>query len=514
MDSEAMTIILNSRAGNRQWICLAVLALPVLLVSMDITVMYLVVPAISTHLHPTSSELLWITDIYGFFEAGLLITMGTLGDRIGRRKLLMIGGSAFALASLLAAFSHTVTQLIIARAVLGIAGASLLPSTLAMIRNLFHDPKQRTLALGIFTTCFSAGTMLGPFIGGILVNHFGWSSVFLMAIPVMALFLLLAPFLLPEFRDPVPAGFDLASATLSIFAALSCIYGIKQLAEHRFDITATGFMPLVFIVAGIALGFVFLLRQRKIEYPLIDIKLFETPAFSITQCSMFICIFAWAGIFLFISQQLQLVMGMDTFHAGLWTIFSAIGSIITCSITPGLVHTVPRRFVLSGGLFIMCVGLLIMYIYARQFPLYLLVISITLLSGGCGMAVTVGHDIVMNSAKPQQAGAAASITETFTTFGGAFGIALLGSVSTALYSASWIQSSVKNISAENVLAAKTTLGGAVDTASQLPDEQKLQLLQTAKAAFGYSFQVVAGISFVLLATMALLVIWKEYRTDE
>lgn len=496
-----------AKAGKREWLGLAVLALPTLLVSMDMTVMYLVVPAISESLRPGSAELLWITDIYGFLEAGLLITMGTVGDRIGRRRLLFIGGTTFALASVLTAYSDTVGMLIAARALLGMAGASLLPSTLSLIRNLFHDRKQRTMALGIFTTTFSAGIMMGPLIGGILVNHFGWGSVFLIAVPVMGLFLLFAPVLLPEFRDPVAGRFDIFSAALSIVAVLSGIYGIKRLAEDGADS-----MSVLFILAGLITGILFYQRQKKIRDPLIDLRLFRDAAFTTTLLSMFIALFAWAGLFLFISQELQLVMGLDAFHAGLWSVFGAVGSIICCSLVPLLVGYIHRIYLLLTGLLIMATGMLIIYTASQGFTLPLLVTSIVLLSSGCGIVVTLGHDIVMSRATSQQAGAAASITETCTTFGGALGIALLGSIGTAIYRERTGDALSGNLSASVIESAQTTLGGALVIAEKLPAPLKGQLIHSAHTAFGYSFSTVASISALLMISMAIIVLLRMRRS--
>jgi MFS transporter, DHA2 family, multidrug resistance protein len=197
-----MGIETPARAGRREWIGLAVLALACVLYSMDLTVLHLAVPEISADLEPSSAQLLWIVDIYGFLLAGSLITMGTLGDRIGRRRLLLIGAAAFGLASVLAAFSWSAEMLIAARALLGVAGATLAPSTLSLIRSMFLDPRQRTFAIGVWITSFSAGAVVGPPIGGVLLEFFWWGSVFLLAVPVMALLLLLGPLLLPEFRDP------------------------------------------------------------------------------------------------------------------------------------------------------------------------------------------------------------------------------------------------------------------------------------------------------------------------
>src|SRR5215218_2784400 len=236
------------RAGRRDWIGLAVIALPCLLYSMDLEVLYLAVPSLTSDLEPTSSQLLWITDIYGFLLAGFLLTMGALGDRIGRRRLLLIGAAAFGVASVLAAFSRTPEVLIASRALLGIAGATLAPSTLSLIRNMFLDPDQRAFAIGVWATSFSAGAAIGPLAGGLLLDFFWWGSVFLLAVPVMALLLVLGPVLLPEFRDPEAGTPDIASAAMSLAAVLAVIYGLKQIAQD-----GIGWPLLLSIMVGFAI---------------------------------------------------------------------------------------------------------------------------------------------------------------------------------------------------------------------------------------------------------------------
>src|ERR687891_1608279 len=245
------------QAGRREWIGLAVIALPSLLYSMDLTVLYLALPSLTRDLQPSASQLLWITDIYGFLIAGLLVTMGTLGDRIGRRRVLLIGAAAFGAASVVAAFSTSAEMLIAARAVLGVAGATLAPSTLSLIRNMFLDPRQRTLAIGVWAASFSAGAGIGPLLGGVLLEYFWWGSVFLLAVPVMVLLLVLGPVLLPEFRDPDAGRLDLLSAALSLVAVLAVVYGLKQIAQD-----GLGWLPAVSIVAGLAVGVAFVRRQK------------------------------------------------------------------------------------------------------------------------------------------------------------------------------------------------------------------------------------------------------------
>src|SRR5688500_14228560 len=243
------------RAGRREWIGLGVIALPCLLYSMDLTVLNLAVPHLTADLKPSSSQLLWIVDIYGFVVAGSLITMGTLGDRIGRRRLLMIGAAAFGVASVLAAFSTSAGMLIATRAVLGVAGATLAPSTLSLIRNMFLDPRQRTQAIGIWITSFSVGGAIGPLAGGVVLEFFWWGAVFLLAVPVMAFLLVLGPRFLPEYRDPDAGRPDLASAALSLAAVLAMIFGLKQMAQD-----GLAWLPALSIVAGLAIGRAFVWR--------------------------------------------------------------------------------------------------------------------------------------------------------------------------------------------------------------------------------------------------------------
>src|SRR5918996_1113566 len=313
--TEAMETTEVTKAGRREWIGLGALALACLLYAMDLTVLHLAVPRLSADLRPSSTELLWIIDIYGFLVAGSLITMGTLGDRIGRRRLLMIGAGAFGIASLAAAFSTSPGMLIASRAFMGVAGATLAPSTLSLIFNMFTDPRQRSVAVGVWIASFSAGGAIGPVGGGLLLEQFWWGSVFLLALPVMAALLLLGPRVLPEYRAPNAGRLDLTSAALSLAAILTVIYGLKQVAIEGF-----GVVPALSILAGVALALVFLRRQVRLEDPMIDLRLFRIPVFSASLTTYLLSIFVAFGFFLFVAQYLQLVLGLSPLEAGLWSL--------------------------------------------------------------------------------------------------------------------------------------------------------------------------------------------------
>jgi DHA2 family multidrug resistance protein-like MFS transporter len=489
------------RAGRKEWIGLAVIALACMLYVMDLTVLHLAVPAISADLRPSSAELLWIIDIYGFVVAGSLITMGTLGDRIGRRRLLMLGAAAFGVASVLAALSTSAGMLIATRAVLGIAGATLAPSTLSLIRNMFLDPRQRTQAIAIWITSFSVGGAIGPLAGGVVLEFFWWGAVFLLAVPVMALLLILGPRFLPEYRDPDAGQPDLASAALSLAAVLAVIFGLKQFAQDGLT-----WLPALSIVAGLAIGRAFVQRQRRLDDPFIDLELFRSRAFSASLVTYGIGILLVFGGFLFLPQYLQLVLDLSPLEAGLWTLPWALAFVVGSNLTPIIARRIRPAPLMAGGLAIAAVGFGVFTQVDGGSGFGVIVLGSVLFSLGTSPLFTLTNDLIIGSAPPERAGAAAGISETAAELGGALGIAVFGSIGVAIYRgvlAGAVPAAVPIAAAE---AARDTLAEALTVARELPSTVGAALVEVARDAFTQGLNVTALISLVCAIALALFVL--------
>ena len=510
MTTQTTSQAVHPRAGRREWTGLGVLLLALLLVSMDVSVLYFAVPFISAGLQPTSTQQLWIFDIYGFVLAGLLITMGSLGDRIGRRRLLLIGAAGFSLASLGAAYSHTAGELIAARAVLGIAGATLMPSTLALIRNMFHDEKQRRTAITIWTSATMSGVALGPVLSGFLVNHFWWGSVFLINIPFMAALLVLAPLLVPEFRAPQRGRFDLIGSVLSLGAVLPAIYGITEIAANGLDV-ARG----ASIVAGLAVGALFCLRQARGPAPMIDLKLFRSRGFTGSVALNLVSMFAIVGFAIFTTQYLQSVLGLAPFTAALWSLVPMAGTMAVAPAIPVLAAHVDRAYLATGGFLIAAVGFAGLTQLHAHSPLWVILIGATIYAGGIVGVMSVGSELTMASVPPARAGAAAAMVETASEFGGALGMAVLGSIGIAAYRSALVATAPAGTPPAALAAARDTLGGAVTAAGRLPGPADAGLLEAARTAFthGLDQAALAAAGTLVLAAAAGAVFLRGIRVE-
>jgi len=488
-----------ARAGRREWIGLAVITLPCLLYSMDLTVLHLAVPRLTESLKPTSTQLLWIIDIYGFFVAGSLITLGTLGDRIGRRKLLLIGAAFFGVASILAAFSTSAEMLIATRALLGLAGATVAPSTLSLIRSMFHDPEERTRAISVWIMAFSLGGAVGPIVGGVLLEYFWWGSVFLASVPVMLLILVVGPRLLPEYRDPNAGKLDLVSAAMSMAAVLSMIYGLKRMAQDGLVTQA-----VLAVLAGVTLGVLFVRRQLRLSDPLLDLGLFRIRAFTASLALYGITILIGFGGFFLLPQYLQLVRGLSPLVAGLWGLPWALAFVAGSALTPPLARRVPPALLMAGGLVLTAVAYALLTQLTPESGIVYYAVVTFAIGVGSSPVFILTNDVIIGSAPPERAGAASGISETCAEFGGALGIAVFGSLSVLIYRSMLADSLPAGLAPDVLSATTATLGGAVAAASHLPAESSAAVVNAARQAFLRGLQICSMVSAV--GTLALAVL--------
>ncbi|WDV50455.1 MFS transporter [Streptomyces coeruleorubidus] len=474
-----------------RWLALGVLVLAVLLVAVDATVLGLATPYISEDLKPSGTQLLWIGDVYSFVIAGLLVSMGSLGDRIGRKRILLVGATAFGTISVFNAYATTPETLIVARALLGVAGATLMPATLALIRNLFHDPRERSFAVGIWGATASAGTAVGPIVGGFLLEHFWWGSVFLINLPVMAVLVLVGIKLLPESRTANPGPWDLASVVLSLVGMVGVVYAIKEAATHGFawDTLAVGLL-------GVAALYGFVRRQFTLPAPLLDMRLFSNRGFSGAVLADLLTILGLSGLVFFLSQYLQLVQGRRPLEAGLAELPAAIGAVVAGLVAGRAARRFSVRAVVSGGLAAIGLALAALTVIGQSTAYPLLGASLLVVGVGAGFSFTVTADVILSSVPKEQAGSASAVSETAYELGAALGIAVLGSIVTGVY---------RDFTgpAGTPAAAHESLGGAVEAAASMPAHTSAVMLDAARTSFVDGLALAAGVGAAVLLAAAV-----------
>ena len=509
------------RAPWRDWLALALLMFPVLLVAVDNTALTFALPAIARSLDATGVELLWIVDAYPLVLAGLLVAMGSLGDRIGRRRLLFIGSTGFAAVSAVTAFAPSAEWLIAGRAGLGFFGAMLMPSTLSLIRNIFPEPNRRRLAVAIWAAGFSGGAALGPIFGGWLVEHFWWGAVLLVAVPIILPLLVLGPALIPESRDPNPGRVDVPSIVLSLLVMVPVVYGIKILATHGVAVE-----PLAAIGFGLLMGYVFIRRQRHLlsgatvqagtahgtagarnrTAPLLDISLFGNRIFSTAIIANVLALFSFNGFILFLAQHLQLLEGQSPSESGVAMVPALIATVAAGLLVVPLVKKVRPGFVVSGGLLLSAAGYFLVAFGDHGNGPALLLAALLVLCLGVGAAETISNDLILGAAPAEKSGAAAAISETGYEIGSLLGTAILGSILTASYQGNLrLPAGVAEaVPAEASAQAGETLAGAVELAQALPGPLADAVMTAARAAFDSGVHITAAIALVLMAGASVL----------
>ncbi|WP_423464917.1 MFS transporter [Promicromonospora sp. MS192] len=494
-----MTVSPPALSARRRWSALAVLVLAVGLLAIDGTVLYLAVPSLTRDLEPTATQVLWIGDIYSLAIAGLLVAMGTLADRIGRKRLLLIGATAFGAASALAAFAPDAETLIVARLLLGVAGATIMPSTLSLIRTLFPDARERSRAIAVWSAAAGGGAAVGPLVGGVLLEHFWWGSVFLVNVPVVLVLVVAGAVLLPEAKDPDPGRLDLLSVLLSFAAVMPLVWSIKHAASDGADLLAAGALGVA-VVAGVW----FVRRQGRLAAdgrgPLLDIGLFRVPAFSGAVAANLIAIFALTGMLFFFSQYLQLVRGFSPLVAGVAELPATIASIAVVAIVGWSVARFGRGNAIAVGLAVTALGMVAIAVAEGADHYAWLALALVPAGLGVGLAMTLTTDAVVSAVPPAKAGGASAISETAYELGVALGVAVLGSLVTLGYQARVTLPA--GLPADIASGASDSLASAVALAGDRAD-----VLEAAREAFVASLQTACVVAAVLTA-LAAVVAWR------
>ncbi|WP_433386132.1 MFS transporter [Micromonospora sp. KLBMP9576] len=492
---------METRAGRREWIALAVLCLPTLLTTVDISVLILALPRLAVDLGASSTQQLWVTDIYGFVIAGFLVLMGTLGDRLGHRTVLLAGAAGFLVASLLAAYSTSIEMLLVSRALLGIAAATVMPSVLALISQLFPNPAQMGAAMGVWGTTIMLGVILGPVVGGLLLDAFWWGSIFLMGVPVMALLLVLGPRLLPKARHPHPGRLDPLSAVLSLAALLPLVYGLKEIARAGWQAE-----PVGVVLVGLAFASAFVTRQRHLTHPMLDLELFRNPVVSTIVLLGLAFGFITAGTGLVSTLYMQLVEGMSPLSVALWMLIPAAAMIIGGNVGPAVARTVRPAYVLGAGMLLAAVGALIITQVSASGGLATLITGLVVMYVGGSPSATLANAVLMGAAPPEKAGAAGSLSSTGGELGVALGVAILGSVAGTVYgSAVEVPPTVPPVEA---MVAGESIVGAATVAETLPEPVAGQLLDSAREAFTQALHGASVINLVLFLAVAALLVFR------
>ena len=492
-----MTITEAATSAKLRWVALAVLMLPVLLVAIDGTVLAFAVPKISEALSPTGAELLWIVDVYALVLAGLLVPMGSLGDRFGRRRMLLIGATGFAAISAVAAFVPTAGALIAARAAMGFFGAMLMPATLSLIRNIFTEANERRVAIAIWAAGFSGGAALGPIVGGFLLEHFWWGSVFLIAVPILLPLLIGGLKLLPESRDPNPGPIDALSTLLVLTAMTSLVWSIKSVAIYGPSLPVAAAFGL-----ALAAGIWFVRRQLGQPVPMLDVRLFANPVFSGSVAANLLSLFSMVGFLFFVSQHLQLVSGKTPVQAGLVLLPGLAVTVVAGLVVVKLVRRFRPGTLVVAGLLLNAVGYGLVMVSGKAGSDLGLLTAFAILGAGVGMAETISNDLILSSVPAAKAGAASAISETAYEVGSVLGTAVLGGLLTAIYRGGVVLP--EGLTQQQAATAGETLGGATDVAAQLPSDLGGQLLASAQAAFDSGVVVTSAIGLGLMIAAAVL----------
>jgi DHA2 family multidrug resistance protein-like MFS transporter len=479
-----------------RWLVLATVSAGLLMVSVDTTVLYTALPTLTNDLQADASQKLWIINAYPLVMAGLLLGAGTLGDRIGHKRMFLTGLALFAAASLLAAFAPSAPVLIAARAFLAVGAAAMLPATLSLIRVTFDDEHERDIAVGVWGTMAVLGAALGPIVGGLLLQHFWWGSVFLLNIPVVLVALAATVTLVPGGSGHRDRPWDLIASLQAMVALAGLVYAIQEAVKPDP-------MPLAIVLALLAAagGFwMFVRRQRRQTYPLSDFSLFRNRSLLTGVIAAALAMAATAGIDLLLTQRLQLVLGLTPLHAGLIVTAFAAGSLPVGVLAGGLLHRTGVRPLIGGGLLVGALGVLITLLLTPgaapllgggRSPAWV-VPGLVLAGVGLGIAMVAASAAIINGAPPQRAGMASSIESVSYELGSLAGVTVLGTILTAAYT------HTIHLPETAPAHAAGSIDEARAVAGRLPAGQAHTLLDAAASAFDNGYTIALVIAVIAL----------------
>ncbi|WP_327356829.1 MFS transporter [Streptomyces sp. NBC_01304] len=482
--------------ANR-WRILGVLGLSLLMVVMDATILHTAMSKIIEDLGPSSIQQLWIVNAYALVISGLLITMGALGDRTGRKRLFNLGLLVFAAASVLAVLFPTPVMLVVSRALLGVGGAMILPSTLSILRGAFADAKERTTAIVVWGTMAAAGGAIGPVVGGALVQAFGWRSAFLVNVPVALAALVLSLKLLPESSTPSATRLDWPSVAISFLGMAAFVQGIKMIGkEGLFELQSGGLLVL-----GLVMMAYFVRRQLGLPDPLMDVGLFRIRSFSAALVAYLLVTVVLGALLYLGSQWFQIVRGMSPLSAGLRLMPLGAAMLLMGFVTPKILQRLYARTAVALGLLLLGGSLFVPALPGDE--LTLVGISFAVAGVGCALVMATAVAVIMSAAPPERAGRAAAIQETALELGNVLGISIIGSVVAALYG-SWLQAPA-GTPAASLEQARGSIGEGAKAARELPAEVGEPLAQAANSAFTRAFDVSMTVTGGVLVAAAVAV---------
>jgi EmrB/QacA subfamily drug resistance transporter len=495
---------------ERRWWALLVLCLSLVVIGMDNTILNVALPTLARDLHATASQLQWMVDAYVLVFAGLLLTMGALGDRFGRKLALNIGLLVFVAGSVASAFAGSASVLIASRAAMGIGGALIMPSTLSIITNVF-PPKERGRAIGVWAGVAGFGIVLGPVIGGWLLEHFWWGSVFLVNVPVVALAIIAGYPLVPESKDPNATPLDPVGAGLSIAALVTLVYGIIEAPDRGWT---DGLILGSFAIAAV-LAVLFIWWERRVEHPMLRMEFFRNPRFSAASAAITLIFFAMFGSVFLLTQHLQFVLGYTPLQAG-FRILPVATLILAAPTSARLVERIGTKIVVAVGLFTVAAALALLSTVDVGSGYGVVGATIAIMGLGMGLTMAPATESIMGSLPLAKAGVGSAMNDTTRMVGGAFGVAVLGSVMASSYGSA-IESTLRGLPPQIAQAAGDSIGAATTIAAQL-GERGQALLQAARAAYiegmGSAVLVGAGVAAVGAILVLLFLPGRARRPDE